>query len=1391
MDDIFITNNDIVAGITGIELTCEWWIDLYTSSSARAPGLWVTGNNVSAPVSAFNYTTIRTPTNIDPGTTFSSGNVTISDNIFDGGLFGVMIDWRDMLPTGEGQPDFYFENNSIENGAANSIGLYMMNIQNSTIESLDIDSYDQGIYVNNSNIWYMFNSTISNIPSYDLNLSSGSFIGAVNTTFDNASVYFEDNICLLNVGWFMNVYVQSQVFLPVPEANLTVKDVDGTDIFNGTTGLDGRAFYLICWEYQENITGIIKNFNDYTADANKAGSSGSAVPNPTMNQTRWINITLIDLIPPTIFSDGSDTAGTTGDPFYFEINASDNMGIVSVHVNFRYGGVGNYTNRTMSGTGPYWFTEPLPTDYVGFIEYYFTAVDSGGFWVNTTPTNASITDNDPPTIISDNSDTIATTGETFNFNVDAIDNINMSEVHVVWWFGAGAPTTDTMSGIGPYTFSIPVPSNSLDQLHYYFTMNDTVGNWLVGPQVDMNVTDNDPPTYTWISQPSEGTTGESVLVSILATDNIDITYYKIDIDGVLYDLIKDGNYYNFTINIPPDSLTDITYSVIINDTANNPNSTVPTVISVRDNDQPTYSWVSQPISGTTGESVLVSILATDNIGITYYKIDIDGTLYDLIKDGDYYNYTINIPSDSAADITYSIILNDSADNSNIITPPMITVTDNDQPTYSWISQPFSGTTGESVLVSILATDNIGIIYYKIDIDGTLYDLTKDGDYYNYTINIPLDSTANITYRLIINDSANIPNIIPDTVLVVTDNDAPTYNWDTRPTGGVVGSSVLVSLNAYDNIGITNYTINIDGVPFDMVKDGDYYNYTIDIPPGPPVDIIYNVTFRDAAGHIVETGDTVIDVVTVDDIAPEISWILQPTTGTTGESVLVSLLATDNIGITYYKIEIDGVLYDLIKNGDYYNYTITIPSDSLASITYNVVFNDSANNPNSTDPIVMTVTDNDAPTYNWVLHPSAGTAGDSVLVSLQAFDNIGVTYYKIEIDGTLYDLVREGDYFNYTINLPPGSSASITYDITFKDDADNEITTGDTVITVAIPVDAEPPDYDWVSHPDAGTTGDSLLVSLLATDNIGITYYKISVDGTLYDLVKDGDYYNYTINIPTDSLASITYFVVFNDNANNPNTAVDTVITVTDNDPGTISNPASDTSGQKGKEFHFQIDASDNIGISEVKVWYWFGDDDSQKKSLILEESNGTYSGSFNPDESGTLHYYFEVTDEDGNTFDSTENTIDIASEPEEEEANILPWILLVILIVVIILFFFLMRKRKAPEEVVEAKPEEELEEGELEEGAEEEVEFEGEPSEELEPEEELGEEWVVEEEIEGEELEAEPEEGLEEETEFEEIEPEEKLEGEPEEGTEKEEESEEGPIEEWEVSEEDTENKFT
>jgi hypothetical protein len=1008
LDDIIISNNIINAQTIGLDIQYIDCGSLYHTSTAYLPGIIVLGNTVNSSTSSFNYFTDNTPFYNDPGATQVWGDVTLMDNDFDGGIYGVALEWNDPDPTVD-QPVFYIINTDIHDGMGGSIGLLLSNITDVYAERVKIDTFDYGIDSNNSNVHFMLNGSIANCAVLDISLYSASYLFMINSTFNNASVFFEDFESLLEVAWFMSVLVQSQVALPVPEAIVAVADVDATEIFNATANSDGQVFYIICMEYQENITGIIKNFNDYTANATKSGAFGVATPNPTMDHTQLVIITLIDDIPPSIFGDNSDTAGTTGDLFYFEINASDNMGIVNVHVNYRFDGTGPYMNHSMNGTGPYWLTEPMLSDYVGFIEYYFAAVDSGGFWVNTTPTTGPITDNDSPILNADDSDTVAYTGELFHLNFNITDNIGVNSTAIWYWFGSDSPLAILLLGDWlDYNATILVPEDSLDTLHYYVTSQDEAGNWVSGPQIDVNITDNDEPSYTWVL---------------------------------------------------------------------------------------------------------------------------------------------------------------------------------------------------------------------------------------------------------------------------------------NPTIGLAGGSFKVSLMATDNIGITNYTITINGTIYDMVKDGDYYNYTYIIPPGSTENITYSVSFLDNAGNSNTTLDTILTITGVEAEAPNYIWVLQPTAGTTGESVLVSLIATDNTAITYYKIEIDGVLYDMTKDGDYYNYTINIPSDSLTGITYRAIFNDTADNPATTADTTITVTDNKAPTYNWISQPTSGTAGGSVLVSLMALDNIGITYYKIEIDGMMYDMIKDGDYFNYTINIPPDSSASITYDITFKDDANNEVTTGDQVITVTAPPDIDPPEIAWILHPDAGTTGDSLLVSVIAKDHVDIIYYKISVDGTLYDLIKEGDYYNYTINIPADSIASITYFVVFNDSANNPNTATDTVITVTDNDPGTVSNDQTDTSGEEDKVFTFQIDASDNIGISEVKVWYWFGDDNSLKKSLILAEENGTYTGSITPEESGDLHYYFEATDTAGNAFQSDEYTVAIgtAEKEDEEELNVFPFIILVIIIIIVIILFLLTRKKKEAEVIPEVE----------------------------------------------------------------------------------------------------------
>ncbi len=1132
MNDLMIANNIITAKTIGIDILFYECGGLHNTTTAYIPGIQVLGNWVDPAISAFNYTTISTPNHNDPGATQMWGDVILDGNDFDAGLFGVVFDWQDPNAS-VAQPVFYIMNCNIHNGAVNSTGLFFVNITDAYADMVTIDSFDQGIYANNSIVHYMFNSTIANCAAWDINLTSASYLFMVNSTFDNASVYFEDYDSLLEVGWFMNVLVQSQVALPVPDANVTVADIDGTEIFNGTADANGQVLFLICKDYQENITGIIKNFNDYTANANKSGSFGSAIPNPTMNQTRLVIITLTDNIPPSIFSDNSDTAGTTGDPFYFEINASDNMGINSVHVNYRLDGVGPYTNLTMSGSGPYWLTETLPTDYVGFIEYYFDAQDAGGTWVNTTPTTAPITDNDAPTII-------------------------------------------------------------------------------------------------WGLFPTGGTTGDSVLVSIEATDNIDITYYKIDIDGMLYDLVKDGDYYNFTINIPPDSLADIVYSIVLNDSANNPNAEPGTTITVSDDDEPTYTWVLQPTTGFAGDSVTVSLIATDNIGITNYTITVNGTTFDMVKDGDYYNYTINIPPGSTDDITYNVTFKDGAGNPNTTANTVVTVSplDIEAPTYIWVLQPMAGATGESVTVSLQAFDNVGVTYYMIDIDGTLYDLIKDGDYYNYTIDIPLNSTSSITYFIVLNDSADNSNIVPDTIITVTDDDAPTFDWVLQPTAANTGDSVDVSIQAIDNIGVATYQINIDGTIYDMTKDGDYYNYTINIPSDSTASITYNITFTDAAGNPITTPDTVITVTALDEEAPTYIWVLHPDSGTTGESVQISLLATDNVGITTYQINIDGTLYDLEKDGDYYNSTINIPPGSTASITYDVTFNDAANNPNATGGTVITVTDNDAPASLTDTSDTSATTGETFTFEVDASDNIGI--HEVHV------------VYWFGTGSPTNSTMS--------------------------------------------GTGP----------------------------------YNLDITIPSNSLDTLHYYFTISDEAGNWLVGTQEDITITDDEAATVSNEASDGSGKVGKAFRFQIDVSDNIGVSQVRVAYWFGDDESQKEFLELSETDGTYSGSITLDQSGTLHYYFEVDDIAGNTFESDEYSVNVASAPKEEEEealNVLLLILPLIIIVIIVLLLLLTRRKKEEPEAIPEEGEKELEEEELEGEPGEELEGEEEPLEEIEEEE--------------------------------------------------------------------------
>jgi hypothetical protein len=269
------------------------------------------------------------------------------------------------------------------------------------------------------------------------------------------------------------------------------------------------------------------------------------------------------------------------------------------------------------------------------------------------------------------------------------------------------------------------------------------------------------------------------------------------------------------------------------------------------------------------------------------------------------------------------------------------------------------------------------------------------------------------------------------------------------------------------------------------------------------------------------------------------------------------------------------------------------------------------------------------------------------------------------------------------------------------------------------IDNDAPLLIFENSDTSAITGGNFNFNSTFEDNIGIVevevYYRFG-EGTETSAIMAGtDMAIYSITIPGDSTDPLYYYMVARDAHGNAIQTAQSMVQITDNIPGTISNDQSDSSGKEGEKFKFQIDVLDNVGISEVMVAYWFGDDESEKVYLPLTGVDRTYTGSFNPQKDGTLHYYFVVTDEGGNILEGDENTASIGARPEDEaEGVLIPWMIVVVLIIVILILLFLMMRQRKEEEIPSEvlgldKPEEEIIEGSDEEDIQKEIEGEEAP----------------------------------------------------------------------------------
>jgi hypothetical protein len=446
----------------------------------------------------------------------------------------------------------------------------------------------------------------------------------------------------------------------------------------------------------------------------------------------------------------------------------------------------------------------------------------------------TVTDKTPPILDNDNSDTLAYTGDTYTFRIDASDVSPPLSVFVKYWFGTGAPTVAPMTlGSAPqFTHGITVPLNSLDMLHYNFSARDKVPNWAFTSQNDITVLDNKIPTLTLNTTPTSIGTGNQLTFAVNPSDNIDVlggsVFYRYGTSGGYTELalVKAGPTYSGSITVD-DTLTPIYYYWSFSDTSNNWNNATQSMITIIDDDKPEFGNDHSDTTAETGKMFNFSLEFTDNIAIdsayVEYKFGSSGSVHvvTLIQEATRFEDSIIIPEATSQAIFYRFFFNDTtAANTNNTDWVQVAVTDGTNPQLVAGSGNLQATTGEGFEVFARFSDNIGInlvtIYYTKTTTWLDKDITSDDGNYSITNSgLTIDTTnddSNWQYYYVAKDAAlnsvNYGTVANPFTITVIDNDKPSADAGLDMDKTLVDTQIEVTLDgsgSSDNIDIDAFS----------------------------------------------------------------------------------------------------------------------------------------------------------------------------------------------------------------------------------------------------------------------------------------------------------------------------------------------------------------------------------------------------------------------------------------------------------------------------------------------------------------------------------------------------------------------------------------------------------
>src|SRR5437773_1635963 len=354
----------------------------------------------------------------------------------------------------------------------------------------------------------------------------------------------------------------------------------------------------------------------------------------------------------------------------------------------------------------------------------------------------------------------------------------------------------------------------------------------------------------------------------------------------------------------------------------------------------------------------------------------------------------------------------------------------------------SGTTTVSADVSIIGSITVAGVQFRLD--GANLGAEDTTAPYSVSWNTTTASNGSHTLTAVARDRLGLRwTSDPVTVTVFNDTTPPTVSITSPANGATVSSTISVTANASDNVGVVGVQFRLDGANLGAEDTTAPYAVSWNTTTATNGSHTLTVVARDAAGN---TATSSAVTVTVDNSPPAVSITFPADGATVSSTISVRANASDNVGVAGVQFELDGANLGAEDTTAPYAVSWDTTTATNGSHTLTVVARDAAGNTATSSAVTVTV-DNGPPGVSITFPADGATVSSTISVRANASDNVGVAGVQFELDGA--NLGAEDTTAPYAVSwdTTTATNGSHTLTVVARDAAGNTATSSAVTVTV--------------------------------------------------------------------------------------------------------------------------------------------------------------------------------------------------------------------------------------------------------------------------------------------------------------------------------------------------------